>query len=31
MLETKFLCRACQTAWKERVPGVLKKAPPPPK
>jgi hypothetical protein len=30
MLETKFRCRNadCEAEWKERTPGVLKKAPP---
>jgi transposase-like protein len=28
MLETKYLCRDCETDWKETTPGVLKKAPP---
>ena len=28
-LETKFRCRDCEAEWKERLPGVLKKAPPP--
>ena len=27
-LETKYLCRECENEWKERMPGVLKKAPP---
>ena len=27
-LETKFRCRACEYEFKERVDGVLKKAPP---
>jgi hypothetical protein len=31
MLETKYLCRDCATDWKEKVPGVLKKAPVAPK
>ena len=29
MLETKYRCRACENEWKEKVPGVLKKRPPP--
>jgi C4-type Zn-finger protein len=28
MLETKYRCRDCDTEWKEKVPGVLRKAPP---
>ena len=28
-LETKFRCKGCESEWKERVPGVLRKAPPP--
>ena len=30
-LETKYRCKACNEEWKEKVPGVLQKAPPPPK
>ena len=29
MLETKYRCKGCGNEWKETVPGVLKKAPPP--
>ncbi len=29
MLETKYRCKACGEEWKEKVPGVLRKAPPP--
>jgi DNA-directed RNA polymerase subunit M/transcription elongation factor TFIIS len=25
--ETKYRCRACEHEWKEKVPGVLRKAP----
>lgn len=28
MLDTKYLCRDCNHEWKEKVPGVLRKAPP---
>jgi hypothetical protein len=28
-LETKYPCRICEKEWKEKVPGVLRKAPPP--
>src|SRR5262245_21840219 len=27
MLETKYRCKACNEEWKEKVPGVLQKAP----
>jgi transposase-like protein len=27
-LVTKFRCKDCDKEWKERVPGLLKKAPP---
>jgi hypothetical protein len=30
-LETKYRCKACNEEWKEKVPGVLRKAPPHPK
>jgi hypothetical protein len=30
-LETKYRCKACSEEWKEKVPGVLQKAPPAPK
>jgi hypothetical protein len=29
MLETKYRCRACEHEWKEKVPGMLRKALPP--
>jgi hypothetical protein len=29
MLETKYRCKGCGEEWKEKVPGVLKKAPAP--
>jgi transposase-like protein len=28
-LETKYRCKDCESEWKERTPGVLRKAPPP--
>jgi DNA-directed RNA polymerase subunit M/transcription elongation factor TFIIS len=27
-LETKYRCKGCGEEWKDRVPGVLQKAPP---
>jgi rubredoxin len=30
MLETKYRCKGCGHEWKERVPGVLKRAAPGP-
>jgi hypothetical protein len=30
-LETKYRSKGCNEEWKEKVPGVLQKAPPPPK
>jgi hypothetical protein len=30
-LETKYRCKACNEEWKEKAPGALQKAPPPPK
>lgn len=30
-LETKFRCKSCNEEWKVKEPGVLRKAPPPPK
>jgi hypothetical protein len=30
-LETKYRCKKCEEEWKEKVPGVLQKAPLPPK
>ncbi len=29
MLETKYRCKACGDEWKEKVPGLLRKVPPP--
>jgi DNA-directed RNA polymerase subunit M/transcription elongation factor TFIIS len=30
-IETKYRCKACNEEWKEKVRGLLQKAPPPPK
>jgi DNA-directed RNA polymerase subunit M/transcription elongation factor TFIIS len=28
-LETKYRCKTCNEEWKAKVPGMLRKAPPP--